>query len=287
MWDEGKIQTLYTFLSESCDIALRIIRWEVWKLMFESLKGPLYVWLCPLMSLAHPASHIWIESEAFDRTRPQTKLCADMAPFHRAQEHIPWGTCIWVTLFPGCEHPLICHYWQTPPDPLDVHLCPLLQCWTNRWSSSCSENQKVDAFSSGVHLAILAGWIPFRGHDLLQVFTVNRFTMKDFSIFPHSRLLWVLHQMFRWGAVRIAGGYNPLLLWCRPVLRVRTCGSHRHGHHSGSPLLQGHQWPRHADWRVSVVIATVIQGDRVLCYVYNCAMTSPLEWRKIKGGGHL
>lgn len=70
--------------------------------------------------------------------------------------------------------------------------------------------------------------------------------------------------MFRRGAVRIAGGYDPLLLRRRPLLRVWPCGSDWHLHHPGNPLLQGHQRPRHADRRV-----------RVICGVTTCsAVTS-------------
>lgn len=78
------------------------------------------IWLHAPMPLAHPASHMWIELEVFDCTHAQMKLCADTAPFDRAQEHVPQGRSIWVTLFSRHEHPLICGYRQTPPDPLDL-----------------------------------------------------------------------------------------------------------------------------------------------------------------------
>lgn len=71
------------------------------------------------------------------------------------------------------------------------------------------------------------------------------------------RLLWVLHQMFRRGAVCVTGGHDPLLLWRCPVLRMWPCGSHWHRHHLGNPLLQGHEWSRHADWCVSFLILHV------------------------------
>ena len=73
-----------------------------------------------------------------------------------------------------------------------------------------------------------------------------------------SRLLWVLHQMFRRGAVCVAGRYDPLLLRRGPVLWMWPCGSHRHRGHPGNPLLQGHQWSCHADWYVSEIILFVL-----------------------------
>lgn len=202
-----------------------------------------------------------------------------------SQEHVPRGRSIWVTLFPRPERPLICGYWQTPPDPLDAHRCPLMQCWTNRWSPNCSENKKSWKNPSLLLLACWhrRGWVCVNEEFLHQwcsfgtpaswildshrFFPVEKNNVNEiFLLFPHHRLLWVLHQMFRRGAVRIAGGHNPLLLWRRPVLRVRPRGSDRHRHHSGDSLLQGHQRPRHADWRVSVVTLAVIRRDRLLRY---------------------
>lgn len=224
-----------------------------------------------------------------------------------SQEHVPWGRSIWVTLFPRPERPLICGYWQTPPDPLDAHRCPLMQCWTNRWSPNCSENKKSWKNPSLLLLACWhrRGWVCVNLSEMWlwwkcewrifvpvmliwhtcsldsgfsQVFPVKKNNVNErFLFFPHHRLLWVLHQMFRRGAVRIAGGYNPLLLWRRPVLRVRPRGSDRHRHHSGDSLLQGHQRPRHADWRVSVVSLAVIRRDHLLCYAWKCVMTSSLD----------
>lgn len=213
-----------------------------------------------------------------------------------SQEHVPRGRSIWVTLFPRPERPLICGYWQTPPDPLDAHRRPLMQCWTNRWSPNCSENKKswkkpiITSISlltssrgslckSQWNVTVMKMWMKnfctsdahlahlLAGFWILTGFSCEKSNVNEiFLFFPHHRLLWVLHQMFRRGAVRIAGGYNPLLLWRRPVLRVRPRGSDRHRHHSGDSLLQGHQRPRHADWRVSVVTLAVIRRDHLLCY---------------------
>lgn len=132
MWHEW-IKTWCPFLAESCDFDLRTSRWEVWDLTDDGslfritafifvVSGRCYlkmssicIWLYTLVSLAHPGSHSWIKLEAFDCTHAQTKLCADMAPFDRAQEHVPRGRSIWDTLFPRWERPLICAYWQAPP----------------------------------------------------------------------------------------------------------------------------------------------------------------------------
>lgn len=64
------------------------------------------------------------------------------------------------------------------------------------------------------------------------------------------RLLRVLHQVFGRGPLCISGGHHPVLLWGGPVLWLWTCGPYRHHHHPGEPLLQGHQWSRHADRHV-------------------------------------
>lgn len=147
-----------------------------------------------------------------------------------------------------------------PPDEAPIVVKTKSWCRKNSLCRTCEQRwgwvtfvKKCDFFFQRCSFSNACWLNSLQGSWPRTAFTVHRFTEKHFSLFPHSRLLWVLHQMFRGGAVRIAGGNNPLLLWRRPVLRLRPCGSDRHGHHSGIPLLQGLQWPRHADWRVSVV----------------------------------
>lgn len=135
-----------------------------------------------------------------------------------------------------------------------IHISQLLTCYLSQWMN--------------FHLMLYSPWITScpasinKNNLLCGVGLVgtcwnreNRFeTFIIFLCFLLCRLLWVLHQMFRRGALCIVGGYNPLLLWRLPVLWMWPRGSHRHRDHPGNPLLQGHQWPRHADQCVSVLL---------------------------------
>lgn len=125
------------------------------------------------------------------------------------------------------------------------------------------------------------------GADLIIEFTTfgeKRFGIKHLSLTVFSlynfclyRLLWMLHQMFRRGAVCVVGGYNPLLLWRCPVLWMWPRGSHWHRDHPGNPLLQGHQRPRHADWCVSVLYASATWLPVMLASVWETSRANDYD----------
>lgn len=124
--------------------------------MFKYLKMfSICIRLHDLVSLAHPASHMWIKLEALDGRHAQAGLCADMAPFDRAQEHVPRGGSIWVTLFPRRERPLIWGYWRTPPNPTGCSSVPF-NVLNQQTKPKLERKQKKPSLSAELSLLLLA-----------------------------------------------------------------------------------------------------------------------------------